>query len=203
MNEKSITTIDLLRHGELKTKGLFCAKPDEPLSEKGIQNLLKATKNKKWDVVVSSPFERCRQFAIKFKTENDAKLLTYDKAFQEMDFGRWVGISSQQLWAQEPEKLSQLWQAPQDFVAPSGESMQDFNNRIEQATNALVNTHKNQSILLVTHAGVIRSILSLALQLSPVSALKFNIDYAQMIRLHYYPDGQFSLQSSLPLQELN
>ncbi|MEE9445608.1 MAG: histidine phosphatase family protein [Cocleimonas sp.] len=203
MNKNNITILDLLRHGELETKGLFCAMPDEPLSEKGMQDLINITKNKQWDVLVSSPYARCRSFVITLNKELGGNSISYNNAFQEMDFGRWMGVSAKQLWEDEPEKLSQLWKAPQDFIAPDGESMKDFKKRVERAVKELVNKHENQSILLVTHAGVIRSILSMVLAISPVSVLKFNIAYAQMIRLHCYSDGQFSLQFSILADETN
>ena len=57
------TQIDLLRHGELETSGLFCAESDEPLSKKGLQNLWDATQDGEWDIIISSSHERCQSFA--------------------------------------------------------------------------------------------------------------------------------------------
>ncbi len=195
MRKNKFTTLDLVRHGELESTGLFCANPDEPLSEKGFQDLISITKNKQWDVLVSSPFERCRGFVKVLNKSQDGCVVTFDNAFQEMDFGRWVGIPTKQIWQDEPEAFSQLWQSPENFIAPRGESMQAFSLRVKKGLKALISRHENQSILLVTHAGVIRSILSIALDISPVSALKINVGYAQMLRLHCYPDDAFSLQS--------
>jgi len=197
MHKNKFTTLDLLRHGELETTGLFCANPDEPLSEKGFQDLTRITKNMQWDVLASSPYKRCCSFVKVLKKERNDSVVMFDSAFQEMNFGRWEGIPTKQIWQDEPEKLNQLWQAPQDFIAPEGESMQAFTHRVNEGLKALISNHRNQSILLVTHAGVIRSILSMALEINPISALKINVGYAQMIRLHCYPDGEFSLQTSI------
>ena len=189
-----VTQIDLLRHGELETPGLFCAKPDEPLSKKGLQNLLDATHKGKWDVIISSPQERCQSFAKILAEKKECELLI-DPSFKEMDFGDWVGVTTKSLWENHSEHLKQLWESPETFVAPSGESMTAFIQRIKQAWQVLLEQHTNCNILLITHAGVIRSILADTLNISHQSTQRFNIEYAHLSQLHYYPDGIYSLRS--------
>ncbi len=195
MSKPDITTIDLLRHGELTTKGLFCALPDESLSEQGWQSLLKATDGKEWDVIISSNFKRCSSFAKVLATQHTPTEFYISEPLQEMDFGRWAGVAAKDIWQREHKKLAELWRNPDDFISPGGESINDFNKRVGEAIRYQLKSHQGKSILIVTHSGVIRSILAMALEISNKSALKFNIDYAQMTRLHYYADGEFSLQS--------
>ena len=188
------TQIDLLRHGELETPALFCAKPDEPLSKKGLQNLRDTTQEGEWDIIISSPHERCQAFAKTLATQKECKL-SINPAFKEMDFGNWTGIPTETLWEQEPVGLKQLWESPETFIAPSGESMQAFSQRVKQGWQALLSKHANKRILVITHAGVIRSILTETLNISYQSALSFNIEYAHLSQLHHYPDGVYSLRS--------
>ena len=195
MNNTDITTIDLLRHGKLKTQGLFCAMPDEPLSEEGWRDLLKATDGKKWDIIISSTSLRCRCFAEMLAEQTSPEKFSLSNNLREMDFGQWLGLPTKEIWQQEHKKLSELWSNPDDFIAPKGESIKAFNRRVEKAMRHELELHQGKSILIVTHSGVIRSILTMALEISNKSALKFGIDYAQMTHLHYYADGEFSLQS--------
>jgi len=188
------TQIDLLRHGELETPGLFCAKPDEPLSKKGLQDLWDATKKGEWDIIISSPHARCQSFAKALAKQKECELII-SPAFQEMDFGDWTGIATKTLWEQESTRLKQLWESPKDFIAPSGESIKTFTQRVKQGWQAMLTKHKSQNILLITHAGVIRAVLSEALKISHQSTLSFNIEYAHSSQLHYYPDGVYSLRS--------
>jgi len=188
------TQIDLLRHGELETSALFCAKPDEPLSKKGLQDLWDATKKGEWDIIISSPHERCQSFAKALSPQKGCELFI-EPAFQEMDFGDWTGLPTKTLWEQESTRLKQLWTSPENFVAPSGESMQVFTQRVTQGWKVLLNNHSDKRILLVTHAGVMRAIFTEALHISHQSALSFNIEYAHSSQLHYYPDGVYSLRS--------
>ena len=192
MNQR--TQIDLLRHGELETPALFCAKSDEPLSDKGLQDLLKTTKNGTWDFIISSPYKRCQDFAKTLVKQKECELII-DPAFQEMDFGRWTGIPTKTLWEQESASLKNLWDSPELFIAPSGESMSDFTQRIKKGWQALLAEYENSNVLLITHAGVIRTVLTEALKMSHQSALSFNIEYAHLSQLHYYSDGVYSLRS--------
>ena len=187
------TTLDLLRHGELDIPGIFCAPADAIVSKTGMDNLFKATDKQQWDVIISSPHNRCRIFSETLAQKNQTEL-SIDPRFKELDFGDWVGMKSDVIWKQNKNKYQELWQTPDDFIAPNGEAMRDFYSRVQTGLKDVLAEYKNQSILLVTHGGVIRSILSKALDIDSLSVLKFNIEYAHLTRLHYYADDQFSLQ---------
>ncbi len=191
----SYTQIDLLRHGVLATSGLFCAHANEPLSDKGMQQLMKAThantQSSQWDVILSSPHRRCRDFAHLLATQHNTELHVED-AFKEMDFGRWVGMSYETVWKQDSHLLKQLWQSPESFTAPDGEPMKTFVKRVQQAWNILLKHYRHQSILLITHAGVVRVVLAEALNIPYANTQTFNIDYAQFTRLNYYSNSDDS-----------
>jgi len=189
-----LTKIDLLRHGQLVTPGLFCAPPEEPLSKKGLQNLIKATNNGRWDVIISSPYRRCREFAGMLAQQKQCRL-QLNEQFKELDFGAWTGVTTDKLWQQQSEQLKQLWETPKSFVAPEGESMRAFFLRVEQGLQNILHEHENSSVLLITHAGVIRTILAKVLGISHHSVLRFAVDHARLSQIHYYPDGVYSLYS--------
>jgi broad specificity phosphatase PhoE len=191
-NTDNITRLDLLRHGTLRTEGLFCAPSDEALSDEGMQALVNVTRKGNWDVIISSPYRRCKVFAEQLAQQKQCDLSLEDN-FREMNFGEWTGLPTQALWDREPEKLRSLWESPDSFVAPEGESMPVFLSRVQHGLNSILNRYKGHSILLITHAGVMRAILATALDIPNRSALKFTIDYARLSRFYYYSDGVFSL----------
>jgi broad specificity phosphatase PhoE len=188
----NITRLDLLRHGTLLTEGLFCALPDEALSDEGMQALAHVTRKGKWDVIISSPYQRCKVFAEQLAQQKQCDLGLEDD-FREMNFGEWMGLPTQVLWDREPERLRSLWESPDSFIAPEGESMQVFLSRVRRGLNSILNRYKGCSILLITHAGVMRAILATALDIPNRSALMFTIGYARLSRFYYYSDGVFSL----------
>lgn len=73
--------------------------------------------------------------------------------------------------------------------------MADFVFRIQTACTQLLLKHQGKSILLLTHAGVIRAVLADALGIDYRNTQKFNIGYAKINRIRSYPDGEFSLLS--------
>lgn len=194
MNEAQYTQLDLLRHGQLAIPGILCAGANATLSDEGMKNLFNATENGEWDVIISSPQDRCRLFAEKLAKIKQTSLVV-DSRFKELNFGDWIDVKNDVIWEEHTEKYQQLWQNPDDFIAPNGESMREFYIRVNEALSDLLREYEAQSILLITHGGVIRSILAKALVIDSRTILKFAIEYAHFTRLHHYPDGNFSLQS--------
>lgn len=186
------TTLDLVRHGEIATDGLLCAGADEPLSQIG-QTQLETLKNGiKWDIIVSSPYMRCHGFAKQLAHSLKVPHIS-NAVWQEIDFGEWTDIRRELIWKTNREQLLQLWTAPLDFTAPGGESMLDFVARIQTACAQLLQDYQGKTILLLTHAGVIRAILAHALGIDYHSTQKFSVGYAKINRLYAYPDNEFSL----------
>jgi len=189
-----ITRIDLLRHGNIVSKNLLCARRNEPLSKQGLKAMWDATENGHWDVIISSPAQRCLSFAEALADKTNTPLMIKE-GFGELDFGDWMGENLTHLMTKHPKEFHPLWQNPEEFSAPGGESMIDFIERIKTNWNKLLADYSGQSILVITHAGVIRAILGHTLQINALSTLRFTIDYARLSRLHYYPDGIYSLTS--------
>ncbi len=136
------TEITLLRHGALVAPKLFCAGANVALSEEGWQSLENATQRGDWDQLISSPYLRCKEFSTTLSRLRNIPL-SVDNALEEMHFGDWTNKSSQQLWTEQPELFSQLWQSPETFIAPNGESMHAFQSRVNTAWETLLEEHKN------------------------------------------------------------
>lgn len=186
------TTVDLLRHGQVVTPNLFCAPSNEPLGNHGWKQLTLATQAGQWDIVISSPSRRCHDFA-RLLAQRLGCPFGVDPRFGEMDFGDWIGKSQSDIWEQYPELMQQLWYQPRRFIAPNGEAMEDFIDRVQQAWDELQHRYAGQNILLLTHAGVIRVVLAKVLDILYQRSLRFEVGYAQLTRVRTYPDGETSL----------
>lgn len=196
----SITSIDVLRHGKVVTPDLFCAASNEPLSAVGWQQLRQATHAYKPDQILCSPSWRCLQFAKELSTEQTLPL-HIEPRIQEMNFGDWIGKSTQELWATDPTGLQQLWTDPLSFTAPQGESMLAFIHRVQAAWNDVTRLYAGQRILLVTHGGVIRVLLAQTLGINYAQTLRFELGYGQAVRFHVYADHTSSVYG-LGLEQL-
>ncbi len=186
------TTLDLVRHGEIATPGLLCAGADEPLSVKGLAQMQLLKQGMKWDLIVSSPYTRCYDFASGLANHLKIQHIADDN-WREIDFGSWTNVQRDTIWESDRQRLLQLWSQPLEFSAPGGERMTEFVSRVQAAFNQLLKVHQGKSILLLTHAGVIRAILASALDIDYKNTQKFSIQHAKINRLRAYPDGEFSL----------
>ena len=186
------TTVDLLRHGQVVTPDLFCAPSNEPLGNHGWKQLTLATNPGKWDIVISSPSRRCHDFARLLAQRLDCPFAV-DARFGEMNFGDWIGKTHTAIWEQEPELMQHLWYQPRRFIAPNGEAMEDFIDRVQAGWQDLQTCYAGQNVLLLTHAGVIRVVLAKVLDILYQRSLRFEVGYAQLTRVRTYPDGETSL----------
>ena len=161
--------IDLLRHGETTLSHTLRGHLDDELTEQGwlqmqstIQQYL--DDQMQWDVIISSPLQRCQKFAIELAKQLDLPLLL-NAEIKEMYFGDWEGISTQTLYETAPELLANFWQYPTRYQAPNGESLFQFQQRVMQGFNEIyvqMQAHYWQKALVITHGGVIKLLTCLS-----------------------------------------
>ncbi|WP_067516442.1 histidine phosphatase family protein [Endozoicomonas ascidiicola] len=194
VSEKAkVTVIDLLRHGEPLNDGSLNGRYDVELSRTGWQQLQSAVANAfDYQAVISSPLKRCRLFA-EYYTNQHAQPLQVVEGWQEMNFGLWDGKPYTWIHQHYPETLSAFWKDPWKHAAEGGESLPDFHQRINDAWQTLLSEHEGDKILLVTHSGVIRQLLSIILGMDPSQNLamsRLHIPYGSISRIEVYHDEQ-------------
>ena len=184
--------IDLLRHGESELSHTLRGSLDDALTAKGWQQMLSSidqsqTLPQQWDVVFSSPLQRCSMFAEHCVKERDIPLIL-DKNLQEMHFGDWEGQSIQQLYEQFPETLADFWQKPTQTTLPNAETMHQFHLRVSTAmANIQQQMQLNgwQSALVITHGGVIKLLKCMVLQQPLDDVLKMSAELGQLNSFHW------------------
>lgn len=193
--------ISLMRHGAVQTPNLFAAPPNEPLSKIGWQQIQQSsTKNQQiygnWEKIISSPATRCADFAEQLAQQTNTNL-DIQQNCQEMNFGDWQDMNRNELWEKYPALLQQLWQQPLAFTAPNGESMQQFQQRIQtfwqQIITQIQKPNENKHYLIITHAGVIRLLMSYLLHIPHEKSLSIQLNHACYITWQIYNDGGISL----------
>ena len=174
-----------MRHGETPLTGLFCGSSDPDLTEVGWQELVDRTKDQNWDRVVTSPLKRCHTFA-----ESLDLPLSLDARFREMDFGAWEGKSTEEVWNADQKALAAFWQDPTADPAPGGEAWAVMCARTSEAFEEMARAAQGERLLLITHAGVMRSLLVTQLGLSFASAWKIALPTASVLEMtaHHDPD---------------
>jgi len=177
-------TIDLLRHGEVAGGLRLRGYKDDPLSDKGWQQLRDVIKGKTlpWDTIISSPLQRCALFAEEVSKQHE-KPLHIKHGFKEISFGDWEGQLFSDLYKNKPEEMSRYWNNPSVATPPNGEPYDDFEARVHQAWDELVAEHANKHILLVAHGGTIRALLRKVINFPVPSFFKIEVPNASLSRI--------------------
>lgn len=154
--------IDLLRHGEPRGGRLYRGNlVDDPLSDKGWQQMLVATAGKRWDFIATSPMMRCQVFARHLSKTQNVEMQCFE-LLKEIGFGSWQGRSVEEIGQQIVDEFKQN---PIENRPKDAEYLLDFQKRVLLVFKEIIERKNNQSILIIAHAGVIRVIKSYLLNL--------------------------------------
>jgi alpha-ribazole phosphatase/probable phosphoglycerate mutase len=181
--EYQTTIIDILRHGEPVGGSRYRGHIDDPLSEKGWQQMRAAVAGRdEWQHIVSSDLSRCAAFAGELG-ERLAIEVELEPGFRELAFGSWEGKSAKELLAEDPDGTAAFWRDPINNTPPGAEPLRSFQQRITGAWQVLLERHAGKHLLLVGHAGMMRILLLHTLGLSLESFYRFDPRNASIVRI--------------------
>lgn len=161
---KNQTIIGLLRHGKTtwnETKRIQ-GRQDSPLSANGLRQVQqwgKFLKNVSIDRIISSDLGRVRETVAILQQHIRNVPVTFDATLREQFWGEWEGKTFSQLHKFEGKELSRQITAGWDFRPPGGESRSDVLLRILPMFQNLTVRFPGEQILVVSHEGIIKSIL--------------------------------------------
>ncbi|MFC5045972.1 alpha-ribazole phosphatase [Aquimarina hainanensis] len=124
--------------------------------------------------VYSSPLLRCKLLAETFQ-----KPVVYDERLKELNFGDW----ELQSWDAIDQKELKPWM--DDFVTtpvPNGESYIALQKRVVSFYQSLPHS-SSQKIIIVSHAGSLRALLSYLQNISLKDSFNIKIAYGDVIQL--------------------
>ncbi len=188
------TTIDLLRHGEAEGGTYYRGSTDDPLTENGWQQMQHAVASPMgWNLIVSSPLSRCRQFAEHLSQKINLPLII-EQNLAEIYFGDWEGKTADEIQKISPAALAAFYQDPINNSPLSAETYPDFLLRIQTVWQELLNQYPTKHILVITHAGVIRALLSQTLEIPLIKTFAIQCDHAGLSRLEVFhaQDNKFT-----------
>lgn len=118
--------------------------------------------------IYSSPLKRCARLADALW---EHRSVVWDDRLKEMNFGAWEMLP----WSAIPVEVLTHWADDLwHYAPPGGESFGDFHERVMPFFNDLFSNPTDDSLVVVTHSGVIRCVLMHCLQV-PASHI-FNLD---------------------------
>jgi alpha-ribazole phosphatase len=127
-----------------------------------------------------SPLRRCAELGVALAARQPNIALTFDARLQELDFGNW----EMQPWDSIGKDQMDAWIASGFDAIHGGESLQALDARVASWLHDAQSTYAaNQTLWVVTHAGVIRSILRQKNICSQAESLKYPIAYGHFIQI--------------------
>lgn len=175
--------IDIIRHGQPIGGEVFRGRTDHVLTELGQWQFQQRLRRHRlaYDRIISSPLVRCRASAEEV-AEQDSTPITVIEDWQEIDFGDWENKPIAEIMDSQHQHVQQMWQNPLEFCAPNGESVSQLQERLKQVWQQLLADFGGQSLLLVTHGGVMRVLAYQLLGLTPEGMSRLAIPYAGLMR---------------------
>jgi broad specificity phosphatase PhoE len=152
-----------VRHAQTvwNASGKIQGQADPPLSDRGrrqCEALAGRLRGTTVDRVWSSDLERARLTAAAIPTASPLELTP---ELREIDLGQWEGATSTELQEGWPELYEQWRVAPSWDLVPGGEGQARFAQRVAGALErAVAASQDGETVALVTHIGVIRTVLS-------------------------------------------
>jgi len=150
------------RHGEADHNLLHICSSDindkRELSELGITQVKKQAsklKDAKIDIIYHSPFHRTTQTAKIIAKEIGVTNLETDKRLVEINVGEFNN-KNLKLYIEARAEAKSFYHYK---AGNTGESLKDVDKRIMDFINSLSSKHEGKNILIVTHGGVIRTLL--------------------------------------------
>lgn len=183
----------LVRHGEteLNSAERYWGRSDVKLSVAGIdqaERLRDRLAVEKIDAVYSSNLERALVTAEIIASRHQLAVITCADLC-EVDFGQLEGLNFSEISQLYPE-VAKLWaERSTKLKYPGGESLVEFNNRVSKFLSKLDKHTVGETILIVAHAGVLRTLVCQLLGIDPQRRWQFRLDLASLSILETHQQG--------------
>lgn len=191
MREKEPSTrIIFVRHGvtDFPKDRLYCDDIEDPvLNKQGLQQAQMAAvllDNEHVDAIFASPLKRTLMTAEAISDKTNVQVHT-EPALKERPFGIWDGLYFDVIERDFPEDYLAWKKNPATYVPEGGESIYELLARVRSALDNIILKHHGKTVVIVTHVGPIRVIVSKSLNMPLENYRQLTIDYGSLTRIDY------------------
>ncbi len=154
----------LVRHGTTicNEGGAFSGFTDSILSEKGKEQankLAQYLKDENIDRIYTTPFSRTKETVRKLAKIKNIQIEERSQ-LNEINFGDFEGLSFKGIEKEYPEEIEKMINEGFEYKYPNGESLVDTFMRVKSEMKRIINDNKNSTVLICSHGGTIRNIIS-------------------------------------------
>lgn len=139
------------------------------------------------ELIISSPLQRCLKLAEMLQTK---QTIQTDSRIKELNFGDWEMVKWNSIEANQMKKWTENFT---NEPAPNGESHRLLFNRSVEFFQELINKPLSSAIV-VTHAGVIRSLLAFMLEIPLEKSFSIKLHYGELIRIEHIQNNHYNIE---------
>lgn len=180
--------IYLVRHGKTSAPaGALVGRSEVELTAQGLLALDRLATELPDGPCFCSPMLRTRQTLDRLRRAGVCMQAIFDDRLREIDFGRWELKRFDEIAATDSDLL-RAWSAYTGFTFPGGESVASFTERVGEML-AIFRDYPARNLVVLTHGGVIRTMICLALNLPVRHYLLFGVCPGAYCRLDLHSQG--------------
>lgn len=154
----------LVRHGTTicNEGGALSGLTDSILSERGklqASKLADYLKDKNIDKIYTTPFSRTKETVDRLAK---IKTIQIEERCQlnEINFGDFEGLPFKSIEERYPEEVKKMINEGFKYKYPNGESLEDTFMRVKSELKKIIRDNENSTVLICSHGGTIRNIIS-------------------------------------------
>jgi probable phosphoglycerate mutase len=192
------TQVIIVRHGQTQwnIRGIRQGHLDSELTEKGISQakaLAERLAREKFSALYSSDLGRAVETAQMIAEATEDKIVT-DARLRERHLGIFQGLNGEEIKEKYPAEYKLHRSLGPNYVIPGGESTRQQVDRNVACLNELARKHAGETIVVVTHGGVVSGFFRHTLSIPLEAPRRFEFVNAGLNRFNY-EDGAWFLQT--------
>ena len=182
-----MTKLILVRHGTTLCNegGVLSGLTDSKLSEKGKlqgKKLAEYLKDEKIDEIYTTSFSRTKDTVKKLAEIKNIQIKESNQ-LNEINFGDFEGLSFKMIEKEYEEEFQKMIKEGFEYKYPNGESLIDTFNRVGNEIEKIIKDNKDKTVLICTHGGTIRNIISYLLCRDYKYHWNFRVDNASITEI--------------------
>lgn len=174
----------LVRHAvtEDNKDGKLSGHIDSRLSEEGKTQIKKLTnflKDEQIDKIYATTSSRTK-YTVEQIAKNRSLEIIEKERLKEISFGDFEGMSFSKIKSDYPEEFQKMIDYGYKYRYPNGESLIDSYERVVKETKDILNDNEGKTVLICSHGGTIRNIITYLISNSYNYHWNFRIDNASV-----------------------
>lgn len=192
------TRVIVVRHGQTlwNLERRFQGHQDSPLTPKGVAQaaaLAKRLSRRSFSSLYSSDLGRARHTA-QMIADATGHAVIADPRLRERSLGAFQGLKSEEIRTAYPDEYERYRARELDYVVPGGESLRQQIERNMSCLEDLARRHSGETIVVVTHGGVLNVVLRQTLSIPLEAPRRFEF-LNSSLNLFVFVDGYWTLQT--------